>query len=135
MTVELSVLAWSSVLLLVLILISANANLSAMGMAWGIGNREEASTASGWGARARRAYLNLLENLVIYGGLVVTAHLANVHTDLTILGAQLFMAGRIVHAIVYVAGITFLGIRTLAYFAGVIGTLLIAYELLIAPAK
>ena len=63
MTVELSVLAWSSVLLLVLILISANANLSAMGMAWGIGNREEASTASGWGARARRAYLNLLENL------------------------------------------------------------------------
>ena len=130
MTIELSMLAWSSVLLIVLIMISANANLAAMGMAWGIGNRDEPSAATGWGARARRTYLNHLENLVIFGLLVIVAHLANVHSDLTVMGAQLFLAARIAYAAVYIAGISAMGIRTLAYFVGLVGTLMIAYAVL-----
>lgn len=135
MTIELTVLAWSTVLLIVLIMISANANLMAMGMEWGIGNRDEASSVTGWGARARRTYLNHLENLVIFGLLIILAHLANVHTELTVLGAQLFLVARIVYAAVYIAGISAMGIRTLAYFVGLISTLMIAYAVLtVVPA-
>jgi len=132
MTLELTVLAWSTVLLIVLIMTSANANLMAMGMEWGIGNRDEASSVTGWGARARRTYLNHLENLVIFGLLIIVAHLANVHTELTVLGAQLFLAARIVYAAVYIAGISAMGIRTLAYFVGLVSTLMIAYAVLTA---
>ncbi len=132
MTIELTMLAWSSVLLIALIMISANANLMAMGFAWGIGNRDEPSTVSGWGARAQRTYLNHLENLLIFGLLIIVAHLANVHTELTVLGAQLFLGARIVYSAVYIAGISAMGIRTLAYFAGLVGTIMIAYAVLTA---
>ncbi len=132
MTIELTMLAWSTVLLIVLIMISSNANVMAMGMAWGFGNRDEPPKVTGWGARARRTYLNHLENLLIFGLLILIAHLANVHTPLTVLGAQLFLAARIVYAGLYIAGISALGSRTLAYFVGLIGTLMIAYAVLSA---
>jgi len=132
MTIELTMLAWSTVLLIVLIMTSANANVMAMGMEWGFGNRDTPSTVSGWGARARRTYLNHMENLLIFGLLILVAHLGNVHTDLTVMGAKLFLAARIVYAGLYIAGISALGSRTLAYFAGLIGTIMIAYAVLTA---
>ena len=132
MTIELTMLAWSTVLLIALIMTSANANVMAMGMAWGFGNRDERPTVSGWAARARRTYLNHLENLLVFGLLVIIAHLANVHTELTVMGAQLFLAARIVYAGLYIAGISAMASRTLAYFAGLIGTIMIAYAVLTA---
>ncbi|MEX0838414.1 MAG: MAPEG family protein [Parvibaculum sp.] len=130
MTIELWSLVWGGVLLFILILLSANANVSAMGMGWGISNRDQAATTTGWGARARRAYLNHLENLLIYASIAVPAHLAGVSTELSILGAQIFIIARILYAIIYVAGWTVLGIRTIAWFAGVVGTALIFIALL-----
>jgi len=103
-----------------------------MGMAWGFGNRDEPASVTGWGARAKRTYLNHLENLVVFGLLIIIAHLANVHNDLTVMGAQLFLAARIVYAILYIAGISALASRTLAYFVGLIGTIMVAYAILTA---
>lgn len=130
MTVELWALVWSAVILFVLILLSANANTSAMGMAWGLGNRDEPATAAGWGARAGRAYRNHLENLLIFACLVLAAHLAGIHTALTVLGAQIFLVARILYAVIYVAGITALALRTIAWFAGVVGYVLIFIAIL-----
>ncbi|MBC7103409.1 MAG: MAPEG family protein [Parvibaculum sp.] len=130
MSVELWSLVWGGLLLFMLILLSANANVSAMGLGWGIGNRDEAATTAGWGARARRAYLNHLENLLIYACFAIPAHLAGVSTELSILGAQIFIIARILYAIVYVAGITVAGIRTLCWLGGVIGYALIFIALL-----
>ena len=129
MPIELSVLVWSAAIMFILIVITANANVSANGLAWGIGNRDEASTATGAGARAKRAYMNLLENLVIYACLVIPAHLAGIHTGLTVLGAELFLIGRIAHAIVYTLGWTFLGIRTIAWVISIVGYLIIFYQI------
>ena len=134
MTIELTMLAWSTVLLIVLILTSANANVMAMGMEWGFGNRDEPSTVTGWGARAQRTYLNHMENLLIFGLLVIVAHLGNVHSNLTIMGAELFLVARIVYAALYIAGISAMGSRTLVYFAGLMGIIMIAYAVLtVAP--
>lgn len=130
MTMELWALVWGAVLLFVLILLSANANIGAMGMGWGLSNRDETPATTGWGARAKRAYMNLLENLLIYAAVALPAHLAGVHTELTVLGAQIFIIARVLHAIIYVAGITALGLRTLAWFGGVVGYALIFVALL-----
>ncbi len=128
MSVELSMLMWSGVLLLVLVMTTANAGIMSMGLPWGFGNRDEAANLEGWGARAKRAYLNHLENTVIFAAVLLPVTLSGISNDMTVLGAQIFLAARVVHAIAYIAGITFLGIRTLAYFAGVIGTIIILIQ-------
>ncbi|PCJ68504.1 MAG: hypothetical protein COA62_15225 [Rhodobiaceae bacterium] len=128
MSVELSMLMWSGVLLLVLVVMSANANILAMGMSWGFGNRDEAAAPEGWGARVKRTYINHLENTVIFAAIVLPVSAAGISNEMTMLGAQIFLGARIVHALAYVGGITFLGLRTLAYFAGVAGTVMILLQ-------
>jgi uncharacterized MAPEG superfamily protein len=121
MSVELWSLVWGGLLLFILILLSANANVSAMGLGWGIGNRDEAAKTVGWGARARRAYLNHLENLLIYACFAIPLVMTGLSTSTSVLGAQIFIIARVLYAIVYVAGITVAGIRTLLWLGGVIG--------------
>ncbi len=128
MSVELSMLMWSGVLLLVLILLSASANTLSMGVTWGLGNRENPEGLDGWRSRFKRAYANHTENLIIFGAIVVPVSLAGISNEMTVLGAQIFLFARIAHAIAYVTGITFLGVRTLAYFAGVGGTVMILLQ-------
>jgi uncharacterized MAPEG superfamily protein len=122
MTVELTALVWSGVLLFVLILISAFANVRAMGQPWGIGNREDTPPTTGLPGRAKRAYMNLLEQLVVFAAIAIPAHAAGIHSSLTVLAAQLFLAGRVAHAIVYLFGWTFISIRTLVWLVAIVGT-------------
>ncbi len=63
---------------------------------------------------------------------MIIAHLAGVSTDMTVLGAKLFLFGRLAYAGIYIAGISAMGVRTLAFFVALVGTLMIAYELLTA---
>lgn len=130
MTVELSAIAYSGILLLLLIIISAASNVVAMGQPWGVGNRENAPSADGFKGRAKRAYMNLLEQLVVFSAIAIPAHLAGIHSSLTVLAAQLFIAGRVAHAIVYLAGWTFISIRTLVWTVALVGTFIYAYAVL-----
>ena len=130
MSVELWSLVWGGLLLFVLIVLSAQANVTAMGMGWGIGNRDQAATTTGWGARARRAYLNHLENLLIYACFAIPIVMTGLSTSLSVLGAEIFIIARVLYAIVYVAGITVAGIRTLCWLGGVIGYAMVFIALL-----
>ena len=130
MSVEMWSLVWGGLLLFILIVLSANANVSAMGMGWGIGNRDQAATTTGWGARARRAYLNHLENLLIYACFAIPLTMAAASSSLSVLGAEIFIVARVLYAIVYVAGITMAGIRTILWFAGVVGSAMVFIALL-----
>ena len=128
MSVELSMLMWSGVLLLVLVIITANASIMAMGMSWGFSNRNEPADLEGWSARARRTYNNHLENTVIFALILLPVSLAGISNEMTVLGAQIFLGARIVHAIVYIGGITFLAVRTMAWFAGIAGIVMILLQ-------
>lgn len=130
MSVELWSLVWGGLLLFVLIVLSAQANVTAMGMGWGIGNRDQAATTTGWGARARRAYLNHLENLLIYACFAIPIVMTGLSTSLSVLGAEIFIVARVLYAIVYVAGITVAGIRTLCWLGGVVGYAMVFIALL-----
>lgn len=125
MSVELSMLMWSGVLLLVLILASAVATDKVMGFAWGISNRDEVPTLEGWTARLARTSKNHLENTVIFGAIALPVSVAGISTEITVLGAQIFLGARLVHAVTYITGITFLSIRSVAYFVGLAGTVMV----------
>jgi len=92
------------------------------------GNREGLPEMVGWAGRAQRAHRNMLENLVLFAILALTAKAAGVSNATTLLGAQLFFWGRIAHAILYIAGIPWA--RTAAWTVSIIGLIMIFWQLL-----
>ena len=96
-------------------------------MSWAIGNREEEIEQAPWAARADRAAQNMKENLPLFTALVLLAHVSGEADASSALGAQIFVAARVAHAAVYVAGIPYL--RTLIWAVSVAGMALIASSL------
>jgi len=127
MTTELWILAASALLCLALPLIYMPLYIRQAGMAVIQGTREGAPEATGAAGRGVRAHRNLLENLVPFAIAVLAARAAGVSDTVTLAGAWVFLGARIVHTVTYLAGIP--GIRTLAYFAGVVGTVMIFTQL------
>ena len=80
-----------------------------------------------WAQRWHRAHMNLVENLLPFAALVLVAEFAGVAGELTALGARLFFWARVVQIVVHVLGIPWL--RTLAFFAGWVGNLLIFWAI------
>ena len=79
---------------------------------------------SGWAGRLNRGYRNLMDNLLLFGAVVLTVHVTGAANETTALGAQIFFYSRIAHAVVYAIGIPY--IRTLTYLAGLAGTIMVA---------
>ncbi|WP_428249079.1 MAPEG family protein [Ferrovibrio sp.] len=128
MTTELTMLTYSSLLCLLLAFPYTLGFIVQRGLYTVAGNREDFPAGQGWIGRAHRAHLNLVENLVPFAALVLIAQAAGKSDAMTIAGAQLFFFARLVHAVVYTAGIPWA--RTLAYFGGVIGMLVILWRIL-----
>ncbi len=81
-----------------------------------------------WAERARRAHANAVENLAVFAPLVIVAALMGVSTPATVLAAQVYLGARLVHYVVYSAGIPV--VRTLAFVTGSVATLVIAAAVL-----
>jgi uncharacterized MAPEG superfamily protein len=81
-----------------------------------------------WAERARRAHYNAVENLAVFAPLVVIAALVGISTRATVLAAETYLAARLVHYVIYAAGIPV--IRTLAFTASWLATLVFAAALL-----
>ena len=81
-----------------------------------------------WADRARRAHINAIENLTVFAPLVLVGAIIEVSTKATVLSAQIYVAARLAHYVIYAAGIPI--VRTLAFLAGACATLAIAIALL-----
>lgn len=123
MTIDLTMLAWSAALCLVLALPYTIGLNKTFGLPILVGNRENFPTVEGWIGRAKRAHMNMLENIAPFAALVLIAHVAGKADASTALGAQLFFWARLVHAVVYIAGLPW--IRTAAYGVSVVGMVMI----------
>ena len=123
MTPEMMYLVWSVALTFILALIAVNGAMLQVGLPKLAGNREHMPEITGWAGRAVRAHRNMLESLVLFAVLVLVAQIANVHSAMTLLGAQLFFWGRVAHAVIYIAGIAWA--RTVAWAVSVAGLVLI----------
>jgi uncharacterized MAPEG superfamily protein len=127
MSPELNYLLFSVVLTFVQVLIAAAAANQAVGLTTLAGNREGLVELPGFAGRARRAHLNMIENMVLFTALVLIAVVANKTNAMTALGAMLFFWGRLLYAVIYLIGVPWL--RTLAWFVSVIGMVVIALQL------
>jgi uncharacterized MAPEG superfamily protein len=116
---ELTMLLWASVLYVVQIMVAALAADIQNGLAWGVGNRELTPDLAGWSGRAKRAHANMAESLLPFACLVLVAYGSGRMGELSALGAQVFLLSRVVYALLYIAGVTYL--RSVAYFGGLFG--------------
>lgn len=129
MTVDLTMLAYSAILCVLLAFPYTLGMIAFDGLSMAAGNREGLGEMPGWRGRARRAHLNMVENLIPFAALVLVVHLAQKASPMTAHGAELFFYARVAHAVVYILGIPYL--RTLAWFACLAGIAMVAAALFV----
>jgi uncharacterized MAPEG superfamily protein len=128
MTPEIRSLVLLAVLALVLPLFYSFLYGKQVGPAGLLGSRESVPEPVGLAGRGLRAHRNLLENLAPYTIAILVAHVLGVSNGTTVTAAYVFLGARLVHALAYLANIPV--VRTLAYNAGVVATLVIAVQIL-----
>jgi len=127
MSPDLKYLLFSVVLTFVQMLVQAMSANHAVGLTTLAGNREGLGELAGFAGRAKRAHLNMLENLPLFIALVLIAAVAQKANATTAMGALIFFWARLVYAIIYLLGIPWL--RTVAWLVSVIGMIMIAVQL------
>ena len=124
MSLDLKYLFFSVVLTFVQVLIAAAAANQAVGLPALAGNREGLPEMTGFAWRAKRAHLNMVENMVLFTALVLIAAVAGKANAMTATGALIFFWARLVYALIFLLGIAWL--RTVAWAVSVVGMVMIA---------
>lgn len=121
---ELTYLALSALLCLVMAVPYASGLTLKLGLPRMAGNRDDVpAMPEGWIGRAKRAHINMVENLVPFAALVLVAAATNKLGGLAAIGAALFFWGRLAYALIYYAGLPWL--RTGAWLVSVLGMILV----------
>ena len=131
MTVDLTMLVYSTILAWATLMTGSMTRTRAhtpSGMVLAFGNRANLPPASDLAGRADRAAKNMLENLLLFAALVLTAHAAGAADATTALGAQIFFFARVVYFLVYLIGLPYL--RTLVWSVSIAGMGMILVALL-----
>jgi len=129
LSTDLKMLVASGLLCLVLaILPNVGRALVPGSVQWNAGNRDKPLEGDpAWCKRAVRAHANLLENLTVFAIAVLVVHVAGRANDASALGAIIFFAARILHALFYIAGVPYM--RTLAFVVSLAGILRVMWQL------
>jgi uncharacterized MAPEG superfamily protein len=129
LSTELTVLAWTLVLAFVQILLFDFARTGQYGLRWNMSARDEAKPPlSPIAERLKRAQDNLFETLPIFIAAVLIAHVAGRESAQTALGAQIYLAGRVVYVPLYAFGVPVL--RSLVWIVSIAGLGMIVTPLL-----
>ncbi len=117
MTTELWMLLGTVILFFAVNLVQFLLALPGLGIKGALGNREEEPfPLSGMAGRAQRTVRNHVEGLVMFAPLVLIAAQIGVSNSHTVLGAQVYFATRIAHAVFYILGVK--GLRSVAFIIG-----------------
>jgi len=121
-SVELQILYCAVALGVIQVVLATLFSVAGRGMKWGVGSRDEGWPAIGnIGARTDRAWKNFLETFPLFAAAVLVAHAMDKSTAVSVLGAQLYIWGRLLYVPLYMFGVPWL--RTLAWavaFAGIL---------------
>ena len=127
MTVELTMLVYSVVLTFLIISVPAIGGILQNGLATQAGARDGLPEPTVFMKRARRLQDNMIENMVLFVPLVLAAQAAGISNAETVMGAQIFVVARLLHALIYLAGIPWL--RPVAWAGAVLGMVMIGSAL------
>ena len=79
------------------------------GVRWIFYNRDTVlQGVAPWGGRAVRAHDNLADNLAMYAVVIGLAHITGATNGVTMMAGETLLAARVLHAMVYIAGIPYL---------------------------
>lgn len=88
-----------------------------------LGPRDAPGKPTTLAGRGERAVRNQVESLIMFVPVVMVAQLADIHTVMTVLGAQIYLLSRVLYMPLYWLGVPVL--RTLAFAGGLAGILII----------
>jgi len=91
----------------------------------------DGSQFSDWVRRANRAHINFVEQFGAFAGLVVVAHLIGLSNGTTELAAAVFFWARVVHAIVFISGFSWLMLRTGVFTVAWLAVMVLAWQILV----
>ena len=95
-----------------------------------VGYPDSPPAQSAWAQRLMKAHANAVENLVVFGVLVLIAHMLQVTGAAVAMAATAYFWARVVHALSYTFAIPW--IRTLSFAVGFLCQVVIAWQILIA---
>jgi len=113
MTSELSSLIWVVALSAVMWVPYILNTIMVRGLVDAVGYPENPKPVAPWAARMKKAHYNAVENLVVFATLVLVLDAIGISNNTTVLVCEIYFWARLVHYIVYSAGIPWL--RTLSF--------------------
>ena len=129
MATELTVLAWSVILLIVYIVVQSTTMTASLGMDYNASNRDAGKEARGVAApRAKRALANYLETYPAFIALALALAITGKSGGAGATGAILWIVARALYLPIYVIGIPY--IRTLAWLASIVGLVMMLVRLM-----
>jgi uncharacterized MAPEG superfamily protein len=130
MSIELSVLAWGCVLAIVHVFAAVRVKTRQYGTRWNVGARdEELPPPQPLVGRLARAQANFFETFPVMAAAILIATLAERTSDLTAIGALLWLGARIVYLPLYALGIRV--VRTLVWLASIVGLAMVLWPALL----
>jgi len=130
MTTELILLGWTLVLALVQIGLAGAMRTVETGIGYNMGPRDApAPPVRPMTARVQRAQANLFETLPLFAAAVLIAHVGSRESAETVLGCQLFLAGRLLYLPLYAFGVPV--VRTIAWAVSLSGLVMIIKAILV----
>lgn len=128
MTSELSSLTWVCALTAILWIPYILNTIMVRGLIDAVGYPENPKPLAPWGARMKAAHYNAVENLVVFGTVVLILHAAGISNETTVLACKVYFWARLVHFLVYGFGIPWL--RTISFTIGWIAVIALILQLL-----
>ena len=102
--------------------------IAVRGLMDAVGYPENPKPQSAWARRMMAAHGNAVENLVVFGALVLAAHAAGVSNSATVLACAVYFWARVVHLLAYTFAVPW--VRTLAFAVGFGSQATLAWQLL-----
>ena len=127
MTIELTMLAWATVLGLAHAVATGQVAVFQHGLPYNLGPRDEQKPLTGIPGRISRAFANYMQTFPFFAAAVLLAHAAGRHSWLTTWGVQLYFWARLVFIPLYASGTS--GPRTAAFLVSMVGIVMILIAL------
>ena len=128
MTVELTYLTWVATFTAIIWIPYILNMIMVRGLIDAVGYPENPKPLAPWATRMKAAHYNAVENLVVFGALVIVIQLAGLHNDATALACAIYFWARVIHLVSHTLAIPW--VRTFAFVAGIGSQLTLAWQIL-----
>jgi uncharacterized MAPEG superfamily protein len=116
-------IAWGLVQLVLAVLFA----IQQRGFDWAVGNRDENPALTGMGGRVDRSWRNFIETFPLFAVAVLALAVTQRGDANSILGAQLYLWGRVACLVAYALGLRF--VRTLVWTVSMVGIVMVLLPL------